>query len=384
MHKVIVSVAETGHTFDPLILRDVVAASLVRLGTDTLGPRLVKAMRRSAPEPAGLLERLMERLEAASGDASGWSAEARTWASDALEVAARKGLTVLTCFDASYPPWLAEIPDPPIALWLRGEAACLPEPAVAVVGSRQATPAGLAVARRLGRELTRAGLVVVSGLARGVDAAAHEGALDEAGRTVAVLGCGVDVTYPREHRPLVARIAESGAVISEFPPGMPPLSHHFPLRNRIISGLSRAVVVIEASDRSGSLITAKAAMEQGRDVLAVPGSVPSGRSRGCHALIKDGARLVETVEDILDELGWHRPGAAASPDVNTSGLSDLELTMAAGEPYSVDELAARTGRQMADLLAELATLELGGKVSRVAGGAFIRLDESAIGGERAD
>jgi DNA processing protein len=181
--------------------------------------------------------------------------------------------------------------------------------------------------------------------------------------------------YPPEHGALATRVAGHGALISEFAPGTRPEAHHFPLRNRIISGLSRAVVVIEASDRSGSLITARMALEQGRDVMAVPGNVLSGRSRGCHALIKDGARLVETVEDVLDELGWDPP-AENSPEKSTNSctVNSLATIMDPGEPYSLDQLETMTGRAASDLLATLADLELAGKVTRLPGGHFVRLD----------
>jgi DNA processing protein len=248
----------------------------------------------------------------------------------------------------------------------------LAEPQVAIVGARAASPGGLRAARELGQDLARVGLTVVSGMARGVDGAAHAGALEAAGRTVAVLGCGADVIYPAEHAPLAARIAETGAIVSELAPGARPLPHHFPLRNRIISGLARAVVVIEASERSGSLITARAALEQGRDVLAVPGAILTGRSRGCHALIRDGARLVDSVKDVLEEIGWTRAARpAAAPDKSLQS-SELEETMAAGEPYTVDDLASRTGRPARDVLADLAELELAGRVNRLAGGAFVK------------
>ncbi len=209
-------------------------------------------------------------------------------------------------------------------------------------------------------------------MARGVDGAAHEGALEGGGRTVAVLGCGVDIAYPPEHGRLAERIAAAGAIVSELAPGAPPRREHFPLRNRIISGLSQAVVVIEASERSGSLITARAALDQNRDVLAVPGGILSGRSRGCHALIRDGARLVDTVSDILDEIGWVLAPARQAEGTKSLQTSQLEETMAAGESYTVDELAARTGRSVPDLLADLGELELAGRVSRVPGGSFMR------------
>jgi DNA processing protein len=180
------------------------------------------------------------------------------------------------------------------------------------------------------------------------------------------------VIYPREHRALTRDVLERGTIVSELAPGTPPRQCHFPLRNRIISGLAHAVVVVEASERSGSLITAKAALEQGRDVLAVPGNVISGRHRGCHALIKDGARLVETVDDVLEELRWPRTFVQSEPTVNSLQLSELEGTMAPGEPYSVDELSAATGRPASDLLAELGALEIAGRVSRLPGSVFVR------------
>lgn len=255
---------------------------------------------------------------------------------------------------------------------------------MAVVGARDATPAGLAVARRLAGGLAEAGLVVVSGMARGVDGAAHGGALDAGGLTVAVLGCGADVVYPRQHVTLAGEVRRSGALVSELPPGTAPLPRHFPLRNRIISGLARAVVVIEASERSGSLITARMALEQGRDVLAVPGGVASGRHRGCHALIKDGARLVETVGDILEEIGWSPPPENhTDPFFKSLKTSRLDIVMAEGEAYNLDELAARTGQSAAVLLAELGRLEVAGRVVRLGAGNFVRLDASAMDRERA-
>lgn len=207
---------------------------------------------------------------------------------------------------ARYPALLARIADPPVRLWLRGDPHALRGPCVALVGSRAASPYGLAVAERLAADLARAGVTVVSGLARGVDSAAHRGALaatGATGRTIAILGSGVDVIYPAEHEALADRIVnQGGAILSELPPGSPPRRGHFPRRNRLISGLSLAVVVIEASARSGSLQTARFALEQGREVLAVPGSIVGERFRGSHALLRDGAKLVESASDILEEL----------------------------------------------------------------------------------
>jgi DNA processing protein len=247
----------------------------------------------------------------------------------------------------------------------------LSAPAVAIVGSRAASHYAKEIASSLAFDLGRLGLVVVSGMARGVDGAAHQGALEAGARTVAVLGCGVDVVYPVEHKNLAVSIARSGAVSSELPPGTPPLPHHFPLRNRIISGLSRAVVVIEAGEKSGSLITARCALEQGRDVMAVPGSALSGRNRGSHALLKDGAKLVEGVDDILEELGWlsSRPEqvADAKPLVHNGLLHQLQP----GDTYGLDELAAMTGLSAQELLPKLLELELQGRLARLPGGRFV-------------
>jgi DNA processing protein len=241
---------------------------------------------------------------------------------------------------------------------------------VAVVGSRRPSAASLLLARRLGRDLARAGLVVVSGLALGIDAAAHEGALEGEGQTVAVLGAGADVVYPRRNGELRARIVRTGCLVSELPPGTPPLARHFPLRNRIISGLSLAVVVVEAAERSGSLITARMALEQGRDVLAVPGSVVSGCHQGCHALIKDGAGLVETASDVLEALGWTTPRVPGA----SRPVAGLLGSMRPGVSMSLDDIAAEAGRPAGELLAELGTLEVAGRVARIGGGLFVRLD----------
>ncbi|HYN09125.1 MAG TPA: DNA-processing protein DprA [Vicinamibacterales bacterium] len=363
------SVPANGPQDTGLATEAMVAISLLRSGPNTSAARLFKELMASgSPTIRGLAERL--------GLPPGRRATEIRWAADqarkVLADAMRLGQSALSCRAEAYPDRLRHIPDPPIILWLRGQTELLDAPAVAIVGSRSATPAGLSVATRLGRELADVGLVVVSGMARGVDAAAHRGAIDGTGRTIAVLGCGTDVIYPREHHALARQILARGAIVSELPPGTPPRQWHFPLRNRIISGLAQAVVVVEASEKSGSLITAKAALEQGRDVLAVPGNVISGRHRGCHALIKDGARLVETVDDVLEELRWSRRFVQVPPALNSLQLSELEGTMAAGEPYSVDELAEATGRPAPDLLAELGALEVAGRVSRLPGGVFVR------------
>jgi DNA processing protein len=250
---------------------------------------------------------------------------------------------------------------------------------VAIVGSRTASPHGLEVAFRLGEGLARAGLLVVSGLARGVDAAAHRGALRGGGRTIAVLGCGVDVTYPPEHARLALEIAASGAVMSEFAPGTPPRGWHFPRRNRIISGVSMGVVIVEASDRSGSLITARCALEQGRSVMAVPGGVLSGRNRGAHGLLRDGARVVEDVRDVIEELelDWCQRGREAGkspgpPPGEPLPQEPVLRAMKAGESCGLEELSELTGLDPIELLARLARLELGGWIQRSEGGQFVK------------
>lgn len=299
--------------------------------------------------------------------------EAWTAARQALDAGAAAGMEAVAWFDPRYPPLLNCVIDPPPVLWVRGRLDVLAGPAIAVIGSRAASPYALDVARRLAAELAGRGWTVASGLARGVDSAAHRGCLDAGGATVAVLGSGLDRIYPAEHDALANSIAESGILISELGPGAPPLPAHFPLRNRIISGLSLAVVVVEANEKSGSLITARCALEQGRDVMAVPGSVLSGRNRGSHSLLKDGARIVETADDILEELGWGVVPPSMRTGVGRNAESDPVLSgMDPGESYGFDALVRATGHTPARLLTRLMELELQGRVAR-SGGQFIRL-----------
>lgn len=300
---------------------------------------------------------------------SGGLASIFSEAGEALRRAEPLGILPIASFDPRYPQLLACIPDPPPVLWTRGSLEVLARPAVAVIGSRAATPYALQVGRRIAAELAERGILVVSGLARGVDSAAHRGCLS-AGPTAAVLGSGLDRVYPAEHWDLAAEIAANGVLMAELAPGSAPLPGHFPLRNRIISGISLATVVVEASEQSGSLITARCALEQGRDVMAVPGSVLSGRNRGSHALLKDGARFVETADDILQELGWSpaiKPSRVARGSVSDPILRQMER----GTAYELDQLAALTGLNGARLLARLTELELAGAVA-VAGGRFVR------------
>jgi DNA processing protein len=291
----------------------------------------------------------------------------------ALREAARLGQRALSLADDAYPEALRQIPDPPPVLWLRGDAEALTWPRlVAVIGARAATPAGLATARAIAAGLAQAGAVVVSGLARGVDSAAHQAALDAGGASIGVLGSSLDRIYPAEHHGLASALADQGALVSEHIPATPPLPFHFPLRNRIISGLSAGVVVVEASERSGSLITAMAAAEQGREVMAVPGPVGPGRHRGGHALLRDGATLVEGPDDVLVALGWLAPDARprrSRPPLDPSVARELGLDPSA-EDFSADEIAVATGWPIARVNARIAALELAGTIQRLGGGRF--------------
>jgi DNA processing protein len=295
----------------------------------------------------------------------------------AMTRGARQGLQPIGWSDTRYPPSLAAIGDPPPVLWTRGSDAALSQEAIAIVGSRAASPYALDVAERLAADLAQRGFTIVSGLARGVDSAAHRGALAVAGSTIAVLGCGADIIYPAEHAPLAAAIEPSGLLVSELAPGTRPLPQFFPQRNRVISGLSRAVVIVEAGERSGSLITARCALDQGRDVLAVPGNVLNGRNRGGHALLRDGARLVETVDDVLEEL--QGVGTARTPARHaseTAARDPLLACLSAGEASDVDELAARSGLPVPRVLTRLFELELRRQIARVGGGRFVLVDRT--------
>jgi DNA processing protein len=286
------------------------------------------------------------------------------------------GIRALPWNEPAFPPLLAAISDCPPLLWYRGDLASLNAPLVAIVGSRAATSVAIDTAARLAADLAARGITVVSGLARGVDSAAHRGALTQ-GRTVAVLGSGLDDIYPHEHKGLAEQIARAGLIVSEYPPGTPPLPHHFPQRNRVISGLSLGVVVIEASEKSGSLITAACALDQGREVMAVPGNVLSGRNRGGHALLKDGAKIVETADDIVEGLGWdpvarHSDDAESSSSGTAASADPVLRAMAADQPYDLDALASSSGLDARRLLPRLIELELAGLVRRHGGGRFVR------------
>jgi DNA processing protein len=265
---------------------------------------------------------------------------------------------------SGYPPSLAELSDAPPVLALRGDPAALSEPAVAIVGSRAASAYGLEVASRVARELAQAGLVIVSGLAFGIDAAAHEAALASGGRTIAVQACGLDRVYPAAHRALAERIARSGAVVTEFAPGVPPLRAFFPLRNRLISGLARALVVVEARERSGSLVTARHAADQGVDVFAVPGPITSPHHVGSNRLLRDGAAPLLDSADVLAAIAW--PGAPKSTGARLAITESARALLAVlrSEPASSDELARRLCAEPAALAPPLLDLELAGAIAR--------------------
>jgi DNA processing protein len=306
-------------------------------------------------------------------DAAAVAGKALAAAAGLLMDAARMDISAVPIWAPEYPALLRTIIDPPPVLWVRGMIGALAGGAVAVVGSRAASPYAIEVAQRLAGELAARGVTVVSGLARGVDGAAHQGCLDADGTTIAVLGCGPDTIYPSEHRDLALNISKHGALVSELGPGAPPLPEHFPLRNRLISGISLAVVIVEASERSGSLITARCALDQGRDVMAVPGSVLSGRNRGSHALLKDGAKVVETADDILEGLGWCGAAAVARPqDAKPFADSELLEKMAPGETYDPDALSTLFGESGPGLLALLTDWEVAGRVVRLAHGRYMR------------
>ena len=346
-----------------------VALSLLPIHTwRDIGERL-----RAGDAPAVALDRLLTAR---------WPLEPRKLAdlqaaaAAALARGAERGLTPIAWSDAAYPPALTAIIDPPPVLWTRGSRAALARPAVAIVGSRAASPYALDVAERLAADLAARGLAIVSGLARGVDSAAHRGALSAGGSTLAVLGCGADIIYPREHTALARAIEPDGLIVSELIPGTRPLPRFFPQRNRIISGLSRAVVIVEAGERSGSLITARCALEQGRDVLAVPGNVLSGRNRGGHALLRDGAKIVESADDILEELNGVGGGAAAARPAAVPCADPVLACLTPGEPCDLDGISERSGLSPARLLPRLFELELQGLIRRAGGGRFVRFDRT--------
>lgn len=355
-------------------------ASWLRL---TLTPGLGPATQRQLLAAFGLPEGIYDAGFAPVAAVIGASAAGKMLDYDAtaavdlaLEWQARPGNAILTLGDVAYPPSLLEIPDPPVVLYVKGDATLLSRSAIAVVGARSATPQGEANAEAFSTALSAAGLTIVSGLALGIDAAAHRGGLNGPGSTVAVIGTGADRIYPARNAELARRIAENGAVVSEFPLGIGPLAHNFPRRNRLIAGLASGVLVVEAAVKSGSLITARLASDCGREVFAIPGSIHSPLARGCHRLIRDGAKLVESAADILEELRLPSPEVAPARDLGlfeASGEETRVLDAIGHDPVDVDTLVHRTSLTPEALYAILLTLELEGRVSRLPGGRLQRL-----------
>lgn len=276
---------------------------------------------------------------------------------------------LLTWCDPEYPPLLKEIHDPPIALYAIGQLSCLQQPTVAIVGTRNPSPTGSETARQFAFELAANGITIVSGLALGIDAQAHSGSMDAGGKTIAVMGTGIDCIYPRQHVKLAARVCQNGLLMSEFPLQCPPNAGHFPRRNRIISGLSSITLVVEAAIRSGSLITARLALEQNRDVLAIPGSIHNPKSRGCHHLLQQGAKLVTSTQDVLDELKLDYEYVAAQKTQMALADENKNLVKCIGfEMATVDQIMLRSGLTIEKVVCELAELELQGLVKAMPGG----------------
>jgi len=309
----------------------------------------------------GLAERLLTH------DCAAAIAAAQAWA-------AEPGNRILTLADADYPQALLSADDPPILICVKGNVGLLNRPALAIVGSRNATQQGEANATAFAAALGQAGLVIVSGLAAGIDAAAHRGALDTPGGTVAVIGTGIDRIYPARNEALTRDIAARGAIISEFALGTPPMPANFPRRNRLIAGMARGCLVVEAARQSGSLITARLSAEAGREVFAIPGSIHAPQSKGCHALIKQGAKLVESAQDILEELRWASVVNPAALPPTVEAETDPILIALGRDPCDLDTLALRCDLSAQLLLSRLLPLELEGRVAQLPGGRYQRLN----------
>jgi DNA processing protein len=301
----------------------------------------------------------------------------RAMVEQALAWSAIAGNHIVTFVDDAYPQALREIHDPPPVLYVRGRTELLGAAALAIVGSRNPTPQGARDAEAFAKALADAGLAIVSGLALGIDAAAHRGGLAGASASIGVLGTGVDRIYPDENRELGERLAAEGCLVSELALGTAPHSRNFPRRNRLISGMSRGVLVVEAATRSGSLITAREALDQGRDVFAIPGSIHAPLSKGCHALIKEGAKLVECVADVLQELGLAAP-AADPAEEHERAPRDAVLRAMGRATLSIDQLVVLTGLAAPQLAAHLARLEMHGRIAALPGGRFQRAEERVI------
>jgi DNA processing protein len=331
--------------------------------------------------PAEVFGTSRHALAGVAGEEVATAISAFDWrqaAQDQSRAADRCGARLVLLGDPDYPAALRPIDLPPPFLLVRGEFRREDALAVAIVGSRRASAYGVQMAERLGGDLADRGVTVVSGLARGVDTAAHRGAISAGGRTVAVLGSGVDVVYPPENRGLAAKVVDSGAVVSQFPMGTPPLPQHFPARNRVIAGLTLGTVVVEAAERSGALITARCAGELGREVYAVPGSVSAPGSRGTHALIQDGAKLVQGWEDVVAEWPreWRQALRAPGPAEATDGSQGRLLSLLGDEPLAVDAIIEESGLSPSEVSAGLTALELLGLARRTGGQHFVRTGRS--------
>jgi DNA processing protein len=401
------------HAMHTLPATDQELAAWLRLSmAPGLNPGALLALLNAFGLPAAILEQPFARLAAATDEASARaalaspSADFERYLDATLAWREEKGNAIVTLDDPAYPPALLTMSDPPSLLYVKGRLDLLHAKAVAVVGSRSATPQGVEDAQRFAQALSQAGLAVVSGLALGIDAAAHRGALSARGSTIAVIGTGADLVYPAAHHPLARQIAVDGTIISEWPLGTPARAANFPQRNRLIAALAGGVLVVEAAMRSGSLITARLANEMGRDVFALPGSIHAPLSRGCHRILKQGARLVETPEEILEELGFAPPpkvrslatklwsgapaestpatvttlvpGKAASTNLESDLRIDLgsdacALLAALGHaPATLEMLAARTDMPDSALQSTLLQLELAGQLTVLPGGRFVR------------
>ncbi|REK18180.1 MAG: DNA-protecting protein DprA [Planctomycetota bacterium] len=362
-------------------------ADALRLALVTgVGPRLRKVLLEAFGSPGDALSATASQLRAVPGIGSELARRIASAREDIdveaeLRTCAKHDIQILSEAHQAYPRMLTEIHDPPGILFVQGTFEPVDALAVAIVGSRHATHYGIAQAERLAGSLARAGLTIVSGLARGIDAAAHRGALAAGGRTIAVLGSGLLNIYPPEHVELAREVVDRGALVSEVPPASPPMSGAFPQRNRIISGLSLGVMVVEAAARSGALISARHAMEQGREVFAVPGRIDSRMSRGCHRLIRDGAKLVESADDVLEELG-----PLVAPAATTDGqevrhpaelaLNPIEqqvLSAIASDPTTIDAIVTDSGLPTPQVLSTISVLEMRHLVRRLSGNTLVRL-----------
>lgn len=386
---------------DAVVMSPARLAAWMRLErTHGVGPRTAPALLSAFGSPEAIFaaghDALVRHLNAAQAHAllQPPSADTQRLVEATLRWLEQPGHTVMALGQPGYPELLASIPDPPLLLYIKGCPALLAGPALAIVGSRNASTQGKANAQAFAEALSHAGLAIVSGLALGVDAAAHEGALKGAGGTIAVIGTGPDLVYPARNRALCERIAADGCIVSEYPVGTPPLPSNFPKRNRIISGLAAGVLVVEAAAQSGSLITARQAAEQGREVFAIPGSIHAALSKGCHLLIREGAKLVDGAADVLEAMAWsplagRRPlpaqaAARADADADTDADADAaEPHAAAGDalllaalghdPVEPDVLLALVGGTPGALNTRLLLLELAGAVERLPGGQFQRI-----------